>query len=170
MPLFQDKLGEDVPLNMYLHMKNPKVLLGQYDTDLIIEYTLAMQWYNHNKEIMYDELPIITSMDMKMKDDVMFIKLLNHKLDVDGRKGQKSQPIRNNMDMSENEYREFLSTYGFTLNYIKKWLNDVYLREGIPFPYNISEFKTELSFKEKSMHIMLEVEDEAEIFFEDNYW
>jgi len=74
------------------------------------------------------------------------------------------------MDVTENEYREFLSTYGFTMNYIKKWMNDVYFRDGIPFPYNINEFKTSVSFKEKSMHVMLEVEEDADVYFEDNYW
>ena len=75
----------------------------------------------------------------------------------------------NNMDLTENDYREFLSTFGFTMNYLKKWLNDVYFRDGLFFPYNVSEFKTRVGFKEKSMHIMLEVEDDAEDFFEDIY-
>jgi len=52
-----------------------------------MEYTLVMQWFHKNKEVMFDELKMITSMDMTMKDDIMFIKLLNHKLDVDGRFG-----------------------------------------------------------------------------------
>ena len=73
------------------------------------------------------------------------------------------------MELTENEYREFLSTYGFCMNFIKKWMNDVYLREGIYFPYNVEEFYTTVFFKEKSMHIMLEVEDSAEQFWEDNY-
>lgn len=119
---------------------------------------------------MYDEHKMISSMDMTATDDIMFIKLLNHKLDIDSKFGQRSQPISNNMEMTENEYREYLSTLGFTMNYIKKWLNDVYFRDGIFFPYNVSEFKTEVSFQEKSMHIMLEVEDNAEQYFEENYW
>lgn len=126
-------------------MKDVKVLLGQFDTDMIFEYTLCMSWFgigsgHKHTELMYDELKMISSMDMTSEHDIMYIKLLNHKLDIDSKFGQRSQPIMNNMDLTENEYREFLSTYGFTMNYLKKWLNDVYLRDGIFFPYNVSEF------------------------------
>ena len=119
---------------------------------------------------MYDEHKMISSMDMTATDDIVFIKLLNHKLDIDSKFGQRSQPIMNNMELTENEYREYLSTFGFTMNYIKKYLNDVYFRDGIFFPYNVSEFQTKVNFQAKSMHIMLEVEDNAEQYFEENYW
>ena len=122
-------------------MKDVKVLFGQFDTDMIFEYTLCMSWFDSKKlELMYDELKMISSMDMEAENDIMFIKLLNHKLDIDSKFGQRSQPIMNNMELTENEYREFLSTYGFTMNYLKKWLNDVYFRDGVFFPYNVSEF------------------------------
>jgi len=119
-----------------------------------------MSWYDANgTQLIYDELKMISSMDMTAEHDVMYIKLLNHKLDLDNKFGQRSQPIKNGMELTENEYREYLSTLGFTMNYLKKWLNDVYFRDGLFFPYNISEFDTRVAFKEKSMHIMLEVED-----------
>jgi hypothetical protein len=137
---------------------------------MIVEYTLCMEWLDSKKELMYDEVKMISSMDMTAENDILYIKLLNHKLDIDSKFGQRSQPIRNSMDLTENEYREFLSTFGFTMNYIKKWLNDVYFRDGVLFPYNMSEFNTRVSFKEKSMHIMLEVEEGADKFFEDEYW
>lgn len=141
-------------------MKDTSVLFGQFDTDMILEYTICMSWFDRNgTHLMYDELNMISSMNVEAEHDIVYIKLLNHKLDIDSKFGQRSQPVMNNMDMSENDYREFLSTFGFTMNYLKKWLNDVYFREGLFFPYNISEFDTRLSFKEKSMHIMLEVED-----------
>jgi hypothetical protein len=42
IPIFQEKLGDDVPLEMTLHYKDIKVLFGQYDTDVILEYTACM--------------------------------------------------------------------------------------------------------------------------------
>jgi hypothetical protein len=123
-------------------MKDVKVLFGQFDVDMIFEYTLCMSWHTGNTELLYDEVKMISSMDMTSENDIMFIKLLNHKLDIDNKFGQRSQPIRNSMELTENEYREFLSTYGFTLDYIKKFLNDVYFRNGVFFPYNVSEFDT----------------------------
>jgi hypothetical protein len=62
-----------------------------------------------------------------------------------------------------------LSTYGFFLADFKKWLNNDYLSWGIRFPYNPEEFYTTVAFQEKSMHIMLEVEDDAYKFFDDKY-
>jgi len=85
-------------------------------------------------------------------------------------KGDRKLPIRNSMGMTEADYREFVSTFGFTLNYLKKWLNDVVLRNGIVFPYNTHEFDTSLKFAEKSMHIIIEVEDDAAQYFEKDFW
>merc|ERR1719389_1047019 len=116
---------------------------------MIIEYTAQMRFHEGNangKELMYDELKMILSMDMTADDDILYIKILNLKLDIDSRFGQRSAPIRDGMDMTENEYREFLSTYGFAMNFIKKWMNDVYLREGIYFPWGVEEFYTSVYF------------------------
>ena len=38
-------------------------------------------------ELMYDELKMILSMDMTAEDDILFMKILNLKLDIDGRFG-----------------------------------------------------------------------------------
>lgn len=173
IPIFQEKLGDDIPIQLTLSYKDVNVIFGQYDTDMILEYTAQMRFHEYGSsgtELMYDEVKMIMSMDMTADDDILYVKLLNLKLDIDNRFGQRSAPIRDGMDLTENEYREFLSTYGFAMNYIKKWMNDVYLREGIYFPYGVDEFYTTVNFKEQSMHILLEVEENAEEYFEDNYW
>lgn len=72
--------------------------------------------------------------------------------------------------MSENQYREFLSTFGFTMNEIKKWFNDVVLIDGVDFPYSIDEIDSRIKFAEKTMHIFIEVEDNAGQFFEEEFW
>ena len=86
IPMLAEKLGADVPLKLTMHMKDMKVLFGQYDTDIIIEYTACMSMKMDligSREFIYDELRMISSMDMKMSDDFMFIHLLNHKHDID---------------------------------------------------------------------------------------
>jgi hypothetical protein len=146
------------------------VLFGQYDTDVILEYTACMQFADtDNKELMYDEVKMILSMDIEADDDIVFVKILNLKHDIDSRFGQRSAPVRDGMDLTENEYREFLSTYGFAMNWVKKWMNDVYLRNGILFPWGMDEFYTSVYFQEQSMHIMLEVEDDAEKFLDEEF-
>jgi len=39
LPLFEDKLGPKLPMKMYLNEKDFKVMFGQYDSDIIIEWT-----------------------------------------------------------------------------------------------------------------------------------
>ena len=78
--------------------------------------------------------------------------------------------MRNGMNLTPNEYREFLSTFGFTNNYMKKWMNDVVFRNGVRFPYNMSEIYTTIKFQEKSAHIFLEVEDNAAKVLEKGLW
>lgn len=156
-----------------MHMKDITVLFGQYDSDIILEYTACMSLKMDllgSREFLYDELKMITSMDMKMSDDYMFIHMLNHKHDVDTTYGEKSQPIRTTLDITDYEYKEFMKTLGYSNNYLKKWLNDSYFFGGIATPYNVEEFLTTVQFKEKTMHVMLEVEENAEQYFEDKYY
>ena len=89
---------------------------------------------------------MITTLDMDTENDIMFINLLSHKLDLSSKFGQKSSAMRNEMGLSENEYREFLSTFSLSLNWMKDWLNDNYFKSGIYFPWNISEFKTKINY------------------------
>jgi|APSaa5957512535_1039671.scaffolds.fasta_scaffold331075_1 hypothetical protein len=82
----------------------------------------------------------------------------------------KSMAVRNSMKMTRNEYREFLSTFGFTMNFMKKWMNDVTLRGGVNLPFSMEELYTTVDFQEKSAHIFLEVEKQAEIALERGFW
>lgn len=104
---------------------------------------------------------MVTSFNVKFDDDVAFITILNNKLDLP-KKNAKKEPIRNKMKMTNNEYREFLSTFGFTMNFMKKWMNDVTLRSGVKLPYRMDEIYTSIDFSEKAAHIFLEVEDKAD--------
>ena len=139
-----------------------------------LSYTLCMRWFNKTgevlHEIMYDEVQMITALDMDTENDIMYIDLLTHKLDLSSKYGQKSKPERNHMQLTENEYREFLSTLSLTLDWMKVWLNENYFNQGVFFPWNISEFKTKIFYGEGTMHLMLEVEENAEEYFEENYW
>lgn len=74
------------------------------------------------------------------------------------------------MEVTENEYREFLSAFGFYLNEQKKWLNDVVLLDGLKFPYSVDQLQTEVKFAEGSMHVFLEVEKEIKELLEGEFW
>ena len=42
---------------------------------------------NGSKELLYDEVSMITSMNMQAKNDILFIQLLNHKINMGGKFG-----------------------------------------------------------------------------------
>jgi hypothetical protein len=119
--------------------KDVKVLFGKFDTDVILGYTtcfsLRMDVPN-SPELIYDELKMVTSAKVRADDDVVFITLLKNKLFIDNQYGQSTEPMRNGMKLTANEYREFISSFGFFQNYMKKWFNNVYFKDGLSFPYN----------------------------------
>lgn len=172
LPIFQNKLGQNsqpMPLKLKISYSNVEVMFGQFDVDMILKYKLNIAFLiDGGRELLYDEISMITSADVESKNDIVYIKMLNNK--IDARAHRKSMPVRNDMNMTQNEYREFLSTWGFTMSFMKKWMNEVVFRDGIRFPFKMEELDTELEFQEKSMHIMLEVNSKAADFFEKEFW
>uniref|UniRef100_A0A7S3CT16 Uncharacterized protein n=1 Tax=Strombidium rassoulzadegani TaxID=1082188 RepID=A0A7S3CT16_9SPIT len=171
-PIFEKRLGPNKPFKIELDFKNINVLLGQYDTDLIFEYTLGIKFKLDAlgaKELLYDEFRMITSMDMEAENESLFIKLLVNKIDTDAKYAAKEMPLRNSIDMSVSEYREFLASFSYSMNYLKGYLNEQVLEAGITFPFRFNEFDSKLEFLEKQMHILLEVNDMAYMFFDDEF-
>lgn len=151
--------------------KDIDVIFGSFDTDVIGSYTVCF-WLKtaDMREIIYDELKMVTSAKVKAENDEVFITLLKNKLFIDNQYGQSTEPMRNGMQLSSNEYREFISSFGFFQNYMKKWLNNVYFKNGLTFPYNPDELYTTFEFQEKQMHVMIEVEGDLGEFIEDELW
>lgn len=99
-------------------------------------------------ELIYDEIRMVSAANVQMKDDVVFINLIENKVDIDNRYGQKETPMRNGMKLTPTEYKELISNYAFFGSYAKKWMNNVYFKNGIQMPYNPKEIYTSLAFKE----------------------
>jgi hypothetical protein len=131
-----------------MSFSNIEVLFGQFDTDVILKYKLHIAFsIEGGKELLYDEIDMITSADIEARNDIGFIKMLNNK--INGHSNRKKLPMRNSMDIKPSEYREFMSTFGFTMNFMKKWMNEVVLRRGLRFPFKMEELETELKFMDK---------------------
>ena len=120
--------------------------------------------------IFYDEFKMVTTAMLEVTDDIGYLNILNHKLDLNNKFAQTVAPVKNTMKVTENEYREFLQSLGFTLNELKKWFNDVILLDGVKFPYSIDEIKTEVKFQEGSMHVFLEIEKNYGTYMEEEFW
>jgi len=155
-----------------IDFKDVKVLFGQFDSDIILDYTMLIRFtldQSDSLELFYDEVKMITSMNMEADNDVLFINAQNHRMVVDNKFGSKAQPKRNSMKISSNEYREFMSQFQIWMNDIKNWMNATKLKNGVKFPYGVDEFKSSVNFKAKSMHVLLEVERDAGEFLEEEF-
>jgi hypothetical protein len=49
IPLFYQKYGKNKKLHLDLNFKDVKVLFGNFDTDIIFEYTMIMNWEPDDK-------------------------------------------------------------------------------------------------------------------------
>jgi len=172
--IFQEKLGPNQPLKVDVEFKDIKVTFGQYEVDMVLDYTLCMKWRLDllgSKELLYDELMMQSSANIRAESEILHIDLIEHKLRLDERGGNRDYPRRNTMDMTQNEYREFLEDMSFSTSEFKKWLNDVVLRgDRVRFPYNLKEFQTSLNFQKNKVHVMIDVEDDAYVYLEQALW
>ena len=89
---------------------------------------------------------MITSLSVKADDDIVYINILKNKLDVNSKYLQITLPMRNKLNITTNEYKEFISTFGFFMSYMRTYLNNVYFKHGIKFPYNPDEIYTAVIF------------------------
>ena len=174
LPIFKEKLGHGSPKNLriVLGWENIHLLFGQLDSDVVLEYTLAVQFLVDGpggQELLYDKIQMVSSANIETNNDKIKVDILNMKPDPTGSHMNRQAPIRNSMDMSHNDYREFISTFGFTMNWMKKWLNEVEWATGLNFPFNSQEINSTIEFQEKSMHVLMEVELDAGQFFEDEF-
>ena len=72
----------------------------------------------------------------------------------------RTAPLRNKLKMTKNEYREFVSTLGFSSKYFKNWMNNVVFKGGAKFPYHPDEFLTKIKIGDNYGVIFFEIEDE----------
>ena len=117
---------------------------------MIIDYTLKFGIYQDDtksKELFYDEVNFVTSIDLTTdEDDIAQITVLEHKLNIDSKFEGRQLPVRNTMKVTKNEYREFISTLGFSAKYFKDWINSSVFKDGVALPYKLTEFKTDIKF------------------------
>ena len=146
---------------------------GEFDVDIYAEYTMMVGFYLDKEgaeELMYDEFRFQSSMNVRAENDIVHMDLLENKVMI-GKAGQKDKPLRNTMNLTVNEYREFLSDFSLTAAEFRKWLDDVVLRgDRVKFPYGMSEFETTLRFWKKQLHVMIDVKADAEQFLEEEWW
>jgi len=120
---------------------------------------------------MYDCVEMSMSGDLEAKNNILHMKMLDFKIDLDTRGANRMSPKRNAMNVTANEYREFLQDFSFTLGETKKWLNEVAFRgDRVKLPFRSDEFQTTVDFGSQKMHVYIEVEDKLYRYLEENLW
>ena len=139
---------------------------GEIDID--VEYILRMRVYNQTHDPLdilgyfYDEIPIKEGINLELHDDTLYGEIKYLQMNIHDRYGQNSYPkfASDAMNISRNEYSSFLTDFSLTLNNIKQHYNDVILRNGVPFPYDVPEFYTTLKFYPGAAYFLFETLDE----------
>lgn len=113
--------------------KNFDVKFKAGEADIEVSFTMGLEVSADAdntgvKSVFYDEIPIVTTLNMRADDDIAYITILENKLNIDSRFGHSVAPTRTSLDITESEYREFISSFGFYLNYLRKYLNNVYFK------------------------------------------
>lgn len=167
LSIFEEKLGENIPLRFELGYRDMKIDFGLNNHDVSVEYVLQLRVLEDGQNrmnltgtLLYDEIPMVLSFDTWLEDDIIYGHIDVLSINIHKRYGQKEFPKENHMNMTTNEYRAFLAEFSLTLNYIKDWSNDVFLRPGQPFPYDVEEFWTFLEFEPNTMYFLFETEEE----------
>lgn len=146
--LFEDKIGTNKPLKFDAYFKDINVQFGKYDVDVIFDYTMCFSVKMDAlgaRELLFDCIVMTSAANVKAENDIIHMNLIEHKVNLNTDGANRDAPRRNTMDMTVNEYREFLEDFSFTVSEFKKWLNDVVLRgDRVHFPYIVEEFKTSL--------------------------
>ena len=114
MPIFKNKLGKDKPLRMFVNFEQFDVKFAENGVDLTFDYIMYVQFFidkPRTKEYLADKVHMVTKGNLESENDRLFINLKEHKLEIDKHYQNKKLPLRNNMKMTTNEYREFLATF-----------------------------------------------------------
>ena len=79
--------------------------------------------------------------------------------------------MRNKLKMTTNEYQEFLSSFGMSANQFKKYMNDVYMIDGLKTgAMRDDELKVNVVFFDKQANINFEVESKMDELLEEEFW
>ena len=133
---------------------------------------MMITFFNDNtmEELLYDELPMITTFNVDDREDIILPYILENKIDNESKYSQKRTPIRNSMDIGEHDYQPLLTSIQYSLNVLTEWVNNVVFSQGEAMPFNEGEIYTAFRFKRKAFHIIFEVEPDAGEFFEEEWW
>lgn len=81
-----------------------------------------------------------TSALVQTRNDIFHIDILTNNVNLNHVNANRYAPKYDNMNITTNEYREFLEDFSFTANEAMKWMNSVILRGNrVRFPFKMDQ-------------------------------
>jgi len=178
IPLFENKMGADKPLKMNLSFRDFWLDFWHEDADgfvdIAVTYTMEMAIaaddIGYEGVVFRDEFRLYSTMNAQVDRDKVYLYMFENELDVDPQYGQYSGAREDMLETTEAEYREFISDFGFYLNYLRKYLNNVHFQDGLSLPWTAEEIKFDLQFEKQQMHVFIDLTDDADEWFEQEFW
>ena len=113
---------------------------------------------------------MISTAKLAQRKDRLYIELLTNKLNLDTKLRQSDLPKVNGMKLVAEEYREFISSFGSWMAYMRKWMNFVAFKNGIKLPFGSAELQTFLQFQKGSVAVFYQLQDGSAKILEKKYW
>lgn len=122
-------------------------------------------------ELLYDELKMLMELDLNLKNDIAKPNIKKFQLKLNDKHSQRNAPMRNKLKMTQNEYQEFLSSFGMSANQFKKYMNDVFMIDGLKTGI-MTDDEVDLSvvFLDKQANLNFIIEAGIEKFLEQEFW
>lgn len=156
-------MGDDVPLEILLGFDDVEVGFHEtYGIDVASEFMLKFRVVAYPndrskyKELLYDKFGFTTSFNLEMEDDKIYGKILASNVNAQYHFDRENLPIRNSMNMTESDYKEFLNDLQFSINTAKRFYNDVVLRHGYENPLKLEDFETRIHFNKKAAFLFFD--------------
>ena len=166
LPFFENKLGPGVPLTLKLQYKDMKITFGNEAANIILEFTqmITLSYDSSDpsfsalklpddKEIIYDELKLLVTLDAKVENDLLYLTYHKYELDIFDKYHYRDYPIRNSLNMSKQDYTQLLMDTKKMLNWYKGKLNWIF-SYGVYYQYDFPEFRQDIQFGKHAAYFL----------------
>lgn len=121
IPMFAQKLGKDTALRLKLGFKDVAIQFAPNNGEpphIVTNYKMHITFLDDatGQELLYDELPMLTTFNVDDREDIILPYILENKIDAENKYSRRTTPIRNSLDIGRDDYQPLLDSIQFSLN------------------------------------------------------
>ena len=85
---------------------------------IVLNYKMHVTFLDDStgKELLYDELPMLTTFNVDDREDIILPYILENKIDDENKYSRRTTPIRNALNIGKDDYQPLLDSIQFSLN------------------------------------------------------